>query len=369
MMRDMRQKGNLLSFGVVAILSLLLASTAWGAPEGASANTAPSLHIGAISNLTGEGAAWGINHQRGTILAAEQRNAAGGVKGRQVKIVFEDSPGGLARSAISAYRKLVDLEGVRIILGPLMGDELLAIAPLSRRDEVFLVGATYMPALPDNFFSTWINAEKESALIAERMRSSFQRIAILGSQQSWESVIARHVRDAFVAQGGEVVGFEEPSFDATDVATEVLRTSRSSPEAIFISSYFLLPRYSKEMKRLGISVPLFSIELDQSVIDDCQGRVEGLRSLGPTPPTPEFTRTFKGRWGEQPDLPAAHSYDAANVLFEALQNTDQSYAALREYFAKLSEYHGVTGVISNAPESTRNRTAWYQVRSGTLKPE
>ncbi len=329
----------------------------------------PTVRIGAISNLTGEGSSWGINHQRGTILAMEQRNSAGGIRGQKVEILFEDSPGGVARNAVSAYRKLVDLEKVRVILGPLMGDELLAVSPLSLRDKVFMVGATYMPRLPDNFFSTWIDVDQESDLLAERLRASYGRIAILGSQQSWESAVAHRVRATFTKLGGEVVGFEEPSSDASDVAAEVLRISRGSPEAIVISSYFLLPHYAREIHRLGLAAQLFGIELDQSVIDSCEGRVEGLRFIGPTPPTKAFVDAFQVRWGSPPDLPAAHSYDAARVLFAALEQTDQSFEQLKGYFSRLLKYEGVTGTISSATNSTPLRTSWYSVVAGRVQQE
>ena len=45
----------------------------------------------------------------------------------------------------------------------------LAVAPMAQRDGVFLGGATYMPNAPKNFFTTWIDADIESDLLAKHI--------------------------------------------------------------------------------------------------------------------------------------------------------------------------------------------------------
>lgn len=102
--------------------------------------------------MSGEGATWGVNQQRGSLLAAEEFNAAGGINGKVVKIIFEDSPSGIARNAVSAYSKLVHGNGIKFILGPLTIDELLAVSPLSVKDHVFLGGATLYAKPTAKFF-------------------------------------------------------------------------------------------------------------------------------------------------------------------------------------------------------------------------
>ena len=324
------------------------------------------IRIGAISVLSGEGASWGVNHIRGTRLAAEEVNAKGGIAGKQIEIISEDSPGGLARNAVAAYSKLVHGNGVKFILGPVAMDELLAIAPLAKRDGVFLGGATYMPNAPSNYFSTWIDADIESDLVAAYVRNMYKRVAVLSSQQSWESQIAHRFKETFVKLGGEVVAFEEPSFEATEVRVEVLKAKQKSPEAIFISSYLLLPKYIKELKTLDLKPPLFGIELDQSVIDGAGEWAEGLVFISPSAPSDSFVTRFKERWQVNPDIPAANAYDAAKLLFSAIAANGEEVPKVIAFFAAFKGYDGATGHISRQDGKTVISTSYYVVRGGRI---
>jgi branched-chain amino acid transport system substrate-binding protein len=332
------------------------------------------LKIGLVSNLSGEGAAWGVNHLRGSELAAKEWNAKGGVAGKQIRLLVEDSPGGLARSAVNAYQRLRVQHGIQYLLGPLMGDELQALAPLVQKDRVVVVGATWMPELPENFFSTWIDARAESRLIAERIAREHSRVAVLGSTQSWERLVADSVKEALTKQNVQVLAYEAPAFDSPEVRAEVLRVSRSKPSAIFISSYFLLPHYLRGLSTLKSLAEVYSIELDQSVIDHASESAEGLTFLGPTPPRASFVEAFKSEFGTEPDIPAAHAYDAAQALFHVL---DRKPGGAKEAIEMLRAlvFEGATGTVllgrdpEGVIERTRQHTAWYRVKRGRVVPE
>jgi branched-chain amino acid transport system substrate-binding protein len=324
------------------------------------------LRIGAISVLTGEGASWGVNHQRGALLAVQEFNARGGINGKKIEVEFEDSPNGLARNAVSAYSKLASGDGMKFILGPVMMDELLAIAPMAKRDGVFLSGSTYMPNAPSNFFTTWIDADIESDLVAAHVFEKYKRVAILASEQSWESQIAHRFKGTFTKLGGEIVSFEEPSFETNDVKTEVLKVKQQQPEAIFITSYLLLPKYIRAMKALGLKTPIFSVELDQSVIDNAGDGTEGLVFIAPSAPSEEFVRKFKERWGVNPDIPAANSYDAAGLLFKAISERGDDVTKVIAYFSDFHGYDGATGHIERRAGKTVISTSYYAVKHGKI---
>lgn len=79
-----------------------------GMPFGASA--AESLVIGAINHLTGTNAVQGRDMKRGEELALEEINAAGGINGRPLKIIWEDTKSN-ADQGMQAVRKLVYQDG------------------------------------------------------------------------------------------------------------------------------------------------------------------------------------------------------------------------------------------------------------------
>ena len=325
-----------------------------------------TMRFGSITVLSGEGASWGINFQRGIMLAVGEVNSSGGINGKKVEVLFEDSPSGLAKNAVTAYSKLVSSNGIKFIFGPVAMDELLAIAPMAGRDGVFLNGATYMPNAPRNFFSTWIDADVEGDLLVNYVIDKHKRVAILGSQQSWESQVAHRFRETFTKLGGEIVAFEEPSFESIEVRSEALRARQKRPDAIVITSYLLLSKYIKELRTLGMRVPLFSIELDQSAIDASGSGAEGLIFIAPSLPSDEFATKFRQKWRANPDIPAANAYDSAKLLFQAISEHGESVNGVIEFFDGLKSYDGATGHIERRNGKTIISTTFYVVRDGKI---
>ena len=94
--------------------------------------------IGALDSLTGLGESYGVPLSQTKLLAVEEINAAGGVNGRLLRLVVEDSKC-TANDAITAYRRLTDVEGVKIILGSTCSSGTLGVAPLAEKDGVILL--------------------------------------------------------------------------------------------------------------------------------------------------------------------------------------------------------------------------------------
>ena len=97
--------------------------------------------IGAMDALTGVGESYGIPLQQAKLLAVEQINAEGGINGRELQIIFEDSKCA-AQDAITAYRKLTDTDNVNIILGTTCSGAMLGAAPLAEADGVVMLSAS-----------------------------------------------------------------------------------------------------------------------------------------------------------------------------------------------------------------------------------
>src|SRR5271157_4629631 len=100
----MKTRLLLLATCVVALLSFALLSVLAGPPAPASGE--PIL-IGTIQPMTGPYAAFGVKFYQAYNLAADEINAAGGIKGRPIQIVFEDSQD-KPDLAQTAARKLVE---------------------------------------------------------------------------------------------------------------------------------------------------------------------------------------------------------------------------------------------------------------------
>jgi branched-chain amino acid transport system substrate-binding protein len=296
---------------------LLLLSFLFHAASGI-ADTTP-IKVGAILILTGANAEYGVQAQRGAQLAVDDINQAGGVGGRPLSIIWEDETAGKADRAVAAYRKLVHVDGVKFIVGPSFQDGLLAIAPLAKTDGIALVTpSTPSLGLPQ-VFATWIDPSIEADHIAQHIRKTCKTVSVLAAQQSWELMVAEAFKSKFLELGGEVVSYAAPLTTTTDLRTEVLHVRRAKPDAVFISSYTLLPNYIIELRKQRVAVPLFTIEADRAALRAAGASSDGLISLGPSVPEGSFGHKYQMKYQEAPDNPSFQAYDAVQLLAKAIE--------------------------------------------------
>ena len=91
------------------------------------------INIGAILPLTGEGAKYGDAAKKGINLAVKEINSAGGINGKSVQIIYEDSQGD-PKAGVAAMQKLVITDKVSAVIGDLLSSVTLAIAPIANKN-------------------------------------------------------------------------------------------------------------------------------------------------------------------------------------------------------------------------------------------
>ena len=95
------------------------------------------LRIGVMESLTGPGETYGTVANQAKQMAVEEINEAGGIDGRMIELVVEDSKCNAA-DAITAYNKLTDVEEIKIILGTSCSGAMLGAAPLAEKEGVVM---------------------------------------------------------------------------------------------------------------------------------------------------------------------------------------------------------------------------------------
>ena len=100
------------------------------------------IKIGLDDPLTGTYAALGKNEQIGCELAVEQINAKGGILGRQVELLVEDSTSADTGTAVQKARKLIDRDKVDFLLGNVNSAMALAIGAGHERGQASCTSCT-----------------------------------------------------------------------------------------------------------------------------------------------------------------------------------------------------------------------------------
>jgi branched-chain amino acid transport system substrate-binding protein len=116
------------------------AALASGFPKPAIANSEP-IRIGFLPALTGPSSSTGVGINRGTELAVEEINAAGGIDGRKIELIVRDTQSDPTK-AVNAVAELTQRQKAAIIYGPLNSGEALAATPLIARDRSVVLRTT-----------------------------------------------------------------------------------------------------------------------------------------------------------------------------------------------------------------------------------
>lgn len=360
-------------FRAVSLLSLLCTAL-WGAAltaQAAPESTAPLPHrIGVVYALSGAAHVWGTYGRMGLELARDEINAAGGVAGRPIELIFEDSQTQSA-SAVSAYRKLVTIQKVPIVIGDVWEFLTNPLIPLANRDGTLLLSPTSTPKALQQTGPTTFTLGHPIKTIQESVRTFFarnpntKRIGILCWDDPWGAEYLQAWRDAIIANGAtEVVAVCTSDFN-TDFRTEVLKVASKRVDGIFIAH--LADVALKRIREQGLKVTILTTS---NVVEDLtikrapQELFEGV-FFTDWRPSPEFIQKFSARYATVPIVDAHNSYEALRSVAKALaMNPHNPAAALRSV-----RYTGVAGPLDLSDRNGANHAVaqLYQIRSGQIE--
>ncbi len=247
------------SLGVLPALALV--ALACGGGEGQEAQT---FRIGVMESLTGPGETYGTVAVQAKQMAVDEINASGGINGRMLEIIVEDSKCN-AQDAITAYNKLTDVDGVKIILGTSCSGAMLGAAPLAEEEGVILFsGLATNPDIAnagDYIFRTSLSdallgVDTGNVLWADGIRS----LATITEATDYAEGVRRTSVDQFQKRGGRVVGEERYASDITDFRTQLTKLLNENPDALHIAaqSEFSGGTIIKQARELGYEGPIYA---------------------------------------------------------------------------------------------------------------
>ena len=222
------------------------------------------FRLGVMESLTGPGETYGTVAVQAKQLAVEEINAAGGVDGRPLELIVEDSKCN-AQDAITAYRKLTDVDGVKIILGTSCSGAMLGAAPLAEEEGVIMFsGLATNPDIAeagDYIFRTSLNdilvgIDTGNALWADGIR----KLATITESTDYAEGVRRTTVEQFEKRGGEVVAAEQYASDVTDFRSQLTKLVAAAPDAIHIAAQgeFAGGTVIKQLREIGYDGPLYS---------------------------------------------------------------------------------------------------------------
>jgi branched-chain amino acid transport system substrate-binding protein len=344
-----------------------------------------TIRIGEFASLTGKEAAFGQSSHKGTALACEEVNAAGGVLGRPIELITEDNQSKAGESA-TIVKKLISRDKVVALLGEVASMRSLEAAPVAQQARIPMVSPSStnpkVTEIGSYIFRVCFIDPFQGVAMAKFARNTLKvrRVALLTSVSSAYSVgLAKYFKERFVQDGGTIVVEQKYSEGDKDFKAQLTAIKAAGVDGIFVPGYYTeAALICKQAQDLGVKLPLFGgdgweapqlVEIGGSAVEGTYYSTH-YSPENKSPAVVEFVEKFKRRWNnEVPDAMAALGYDAALVLFDAIKRAGTTESAkLRDALAATQDFAGVTGITSlDAQRNASKSAVVLAVQGGQFK--
>lgn len=310
-------------------------ASALGLPLLAGAQ-AEKIKIGHLTPLTGFLGALGDYAVQGIKMAAEEINAAGGVMGRQLDVISEDSVN--PQTASSKAQRMIERDKVTVLMGEINSASALTIAQVAARNKTLFmsIGArsdalrgkdcnryTFHVDIP---VTVMVNAAGE-ALLREGLVKG-KKIYALTSDYLFGHDLSRQAKRFFAANGGTVIGDELVPTDLTDFSAQLLKIRQARPDLIATNlGGNQVTNFVKQYSEFGLQFPVAGFNLNTA---DAWAAGEGnLGGIWPTvwhhelktPGTQAFVEKFTKKYGRIPENHAWIEYVSLKMMAQAMTAT------------------------------------------------
>lgn len=342
------------------------------------------IRIGEYASITGKEASLGQSSHNGTMMAIDDLNAAGGVLGRPLLLITEDTQSKPGESATAA-KKLISRDKVVALLGEVASSRSLEAAPVAQLAKVPMISpASTNPKVTETgnyIFRTCFIDPFQGPVMAkfaqEKLRA--QRVALMVSNSSAYSIgLAKFFREAFTANGGTIVLEQKYAEGDKDFKAQLTAIKAAGVDAVFNPGYYnegaLIVLQARD---LGLTLPIFGADSwEAEALIELGGKaIEGAylcshySPADPSPRVQNFVQAYKKRFGTTPDSNASLGYDSVLVLVDAIKragSTDR--AKIRDALAATKNFAAVTGNITiDAQRNASKNAVIIQVRNGKFE--
>ncbi len=316
-----------------------------------------TIKIGAILPLTGDAAEYGKNGQKGLELALEEINAAGGIKGKNIEIIYEDSKGD-PKTGVAAFNKLNEIDHVPIIIGPYLSSVTLAVAPVAEENEVVILSpVSSTPALTDAgdyIFRNSTTDEYEGPIMADYATKELKlaTFTVLVINNDYGLGLAEVFTQAINANGATVLINETFDPSETDFKTQLLKIKKEKPEALYLVGQKEIANILRQMSEIDFDAQILSTVMfeDPEVIEKAGEKAEGVIYTFPSFDPKEgndtavgFGERFHEKYGNYPEIFAALNYDALKIAAIAIEKGGYDSTGIKTALYNIKGFPGVCG--------------------------
>ena len=297
---------------------------------------AEKIKVGHLTPLTGFLGALGDYAVQGIKMAVEEVNAAGGVLGRQIDLISEDSVN--PQTASTKAQRMIERDKVLFLMGEINSASALTISQVAARNKTMFmsIGArsdalrgkdcnryTFHVDIP---VTVMVNAAGEALLRQGLVKD--KKIYALTSDYLFGHDLSRQAKRFFTANGGTVIGDELVPTDLTDFSSQMIKIRQARPDLIATNlGGNQVTNFVKQYAEFGLQIPVAGFNLNTA---DAWAAGEGnLGGIWPTvwhhelktPGSIAFVVKFTKKYGRIPENHAWIEYVSLMMLVQAIRET------------------------------------------------
>lgn len=254
-------KRTLISLLLVAALLPTLACERRGGSE--TDGGSGTIVVGYYGDLSGRTSNFGQSTKAGVEMAADEINKAGGINGRQVKILSEDDEGRPEKAA-TVVTKLIDQDRVVALLGEVASGNTLAAAPKAQAAKVPMISpSSTNPAVTQvgEYISRVCFIDPFQGDVMAKFAANTLKAKKAAIMLDFNSPYSRGLTEFFEASfkklGGEIVNKQAYTQGDRDYKGQLTAIRSSNPDVIYVPGYYgEVGVIAKQAKQLDIKVPL-----------------------------------------------------------------------------------------------------------------
>ncbi len=353
----MRGNGSVLGKGLILGLALVFCMVT-------GVMAADTIRIGVAGPFTGDAAAYGDNIKAGVSLKLTEINAAGGINGKKVELVWGDDlcapkEGGTVASKFANDKNIV------AVIGHVCSSATLAGMPIYVRAKMPVISATSTNETIGKVGQGWFFRNCYTDDFQGRYLASYVVKELLGLKKvavfHENNDYAIGLKDSFLAgakdSGLEVTGVEGFVKGTTDFTPQLTKLLRDKPETIFLCGYHLEGALiAGQARKLGFEGPLFGgdgidnadyIKIGGEAANNTYLTVPFLADAA-GPEGKKFAADYLAANGREVDWMSANAYDCLGILADVIAKVGTDRQKIRDGLAAMNSaeagFEGVTGL-------------------------
>lgn len=374
----------------MALLPACVAPATPTSPTPKTPKLPEKIKIGSIMCLSGALAGMGDKISKGVKMAVDEINAAGGIDGRSVKLLMEDSKT-TSKGGLEAFKKLVEVNGVKVVVGPMISGAVMAVGPYAKKRGVVFVSPSStgikirkQPWKKGICFRTCPPDILQAAAMSKiAVNKGFDKVAIMVMDNVYGVGIGKKVKENLQKAGVDVVGFVKYDPKKLDYRTELGAIKGKNPDCVVHVGYYddsaVVFRQASEMglgKIQWISAEgVYGMDFTISKTADkfMENSVIGTALTTVGPRYKKFCTDYKKKFGVEPSVYADTAYDSTKMVAKAIEKAGV-YKGVKigdALWEVGKEYKGASGTIKFDDVGDRASATfkvWKVVKAPEKKP-